>query len=144
MVKRLLVERILIGIETDLAALRRADDITWPVYQQDVRARRFVERTLHVLIEACIDIAQHIIADQRLREPESYRDTFAVLVEAGILPETDRYRFEQMAAFRNLLVHYYEKIDDQTVYGIFRNHLADFSFFADRIRAYLDSVGGGP
>ena len=120
MVNRILVERIMAGITADLASLRRADDITWEVYQRDVRARRFVERTLHVLIEASIDIARLIIADDRLREPDSYRDTFAALAEAGILPDTDRPGFEQMAAFRNLLVRYYEKIDDETVYGIFR------------------------
>lgn len=137
MVNRTLVERMLADIATNLAALRKAEDITWDVYRVDIRARRFVERTLHVLIEACIDIAQHIIADDRLREPESYRDTFAVLTEAGILTETDRPRFEQMAAFRNLLVHYYEKVDDETVFGIFHHHLDDFDLYLTRIRSYL-------
>ena len=85
------------------------------------------------LIEACIDIAQHLIADEKWREPTSYRDTFAVLAENGILHPEDLKRFEPMAAFRNLLVHYYERVDDEIVFGIFRNNLDDFACFADRI-----------
>jgi uncharacterized protein YutE (UPF0331/DUF86 family) len=65
-----------------------------------------VETTLHILIEACIDLAQHIIADEKLREPESYRGTFAILAENGILRHNDLENFENMASFRNLLVHY--------------------------------------
>ncbi len=38
-----------------------------------------VERTLYILVEAWIDLARHIIADVKLREPESHRDTFVIL-----------------------------------------------------------------
>ena len=85
MVNKVLLEKILSDIKSNIADLKRASDITWTIYRADKRARRFVERTLHILIEACIDIAQHIISDQHFREPSSYRDTFAVLTENKIL-----------------------------------------------------------
>jgi uncharacterized protein YutE (UPF0331/DUF86 family) len=137
MVNRVLLERILSDIKTNVKELRDANDINWDIYRTDVRARRFVERTLHITIEACIDAAQHIISDEEMREPISYRDTFVVLTENRILWPADLSRFENIASFRNLLVHYYEKVDDEIVYGVFKNNLSDFDLFVDRIVSFL-------
>ena len=142
MVDRVLIERILADIRANIAELRGASDINWDLYRTDVRTRRFVERTLHITIEGCIDAAQHIISDEKLREPTSYRDTFAVLAEHNILTPTDLPIFEKIAAFRNLLVHYYEKVDDSIVFGIFQNNLNDLDLFVDRILSFLDQYPG--
>ena len=140
MVNRLLLERILADIKSNVKELKNATDITWDVYRTDIRERRFVERTLHITIEGCIDAAQHIISDEKMREPTSYRDTFMVLTENKILKPDDLSRFENIASFRNLLVHYYEKVDDAIVYGIFKNNLSDFDLFVERIVSFLGKV----
>jgi uncharacterized protein YutE (UPF0331/DUF86 family) len=46
-----------------------------------------------------------------------------------------------MASFRNLLVHYYERVDDEIVYGIFKQNLSDFDLFVERIVKYLEQIG---
>ena len=140
MVNRLLLERILADIKSNVTELKNAKDITWDVYRTDIRERRFVERTLHITIEGCIDAAQHIISDEKMREPISYRDTFMVLTENKILKTDDLPRFENIASFRNLLVHYYEKVDDAIVYGVFKNNLSDFDLFVERIVSFLGKV----
>ncbi len=99
MVDRLLLEKILGNIRANVRDLEKAKDITWEVYQSDVRSRRFVERTLHIMIEACIDVAQHIISDEGFREPSTYRDAFVVLAEERIISADLLPRLEQMAAF---------------------------------------------
>ena len=141
MVDCILVEKILADIRSQVNDLRSADDITWEVYRADKRSRRFVKRTLQILIEACIDIAQHIISENHFREPTSYRDTFSVLAEEGVISRDYLPKFEQMAAFRNLIVHYYEPVDDAddaVVYGVFQKRLEDFELFADLIVRYLE------
>ncbi|MEW6327271.1 MAG: DUF86 domain-containing protein [Thermodesulfobacteriota bacterium] len=55
------------------------------------------------------------------------------LIEEGILPAEEGPVYEKMAAFRNLLVHHYEKIDDAAVFGIFKKHLNDFHRFIGHI-----------
>jgi len=140
MVDRILLERILSEITSEVNDLKNATDITWEIYKTDKRARRFVERTLHIIIEACIDVAQHIISDEKMREPSSYRDTFTVLAENDVLRAGDLERFEDMASFRNLLVHYYERVDDEVVYAIFKKDLSDFDFFVKRIVEYLQRI----
>jgi uncharacterized protein YutE (UPF0331/DUF86 family) len=74
-----------------------------------------------------------------MREPTSYRDTFAVLAENEILNPGDLAKFEDMASFRNLLVHYYEKVDDSIVFDIFTKNLDDFDLFVDRILRFIES-----
>jgi uncharacterized protein YutE (UPF0331/DUF86 family) len=95
MVDRILIEKILGDIRTNVRDLEKAKDITWEVYRSDVRTRRFVERTLHLMIEACIDVAQHIISDEGFREPSTYRDAFVVLAEEKIIPADQLPRLEQ-------------------------------------------------
>jgi len=50
----------------------------------------------------------------------------------------DRVLLERILSdFRNLIVHYYERIDDAIVYGVFKKNLSDFDLFIDRILEYL-------
>ena len=85
---------------------------------------------LVISIESCLDAANHIIASERFRAPGSRGDAFVVLVEEGILPPEKREAFEQMAGFRNLLVHGYAHVDDGKVYRVLQNSLDDFDVFA--------------
>jgi uncharacterized protein YutE (UPF0331/DUF86 family) len=62
--------------------------------------RRYVERTLHLAVEACLDIGSHLIAGLRLREPEDYKDIMVVLAEAGYLPQDKLEQYKKMAQFR--------------------------------------------
>ena len=140
MVDELVIQRIIGDIKANINELRRAGDIDWETYRSDIRLRRFVERTLQIIIEAMLDIAHHIISDEGLREPESYREAFRILAENGFLSRERLELYERMAGFRNLLVHYYEKIDDAIVYGIFRKRLGDFEAFIEDI---MHSCGMG-
>jgi uncharacterized protein YutE (UPF0331/DUF86 family) len=49
-----------------------------------------------------------------------------------------------MISFRNLLVHYYERIDDTIVFGVFKRHLVDFDHFIETITAFLQQQSASP
>lgn len=106
-------------------------------YVNDVRLRRAVERSLQVAVEACLDIARRIIAVEGFRYPENNQDTFRVLVEEKIVPSRLLDTLQEMARFRNLIVHDYAKIDDARVYGILKQRLGDFDAYARAIADYL-------
>lgn len=106
-------------------------------YVNDVRLRRAVERSLQVAVEACLDIARRIIAIEGFRYPENNQDTFRVLVEEKIVPARLLDTLQEMARFRNLIVHDYAKIDDARVYGILKQRLGDFDAYARAIANYL-------
>ena len=133
MVDKELLSRKLSQLREYLTALRNSEDITWKKYEKDLRMRAFVERYLQLCIEKVIDIGNHFVSFHRWREPEGYRDLFRVLHENGVIPEEHLAGLQNMASFRNMLVHRYEKTDDKVVFGIFRKRLGDFDLFVGLI-----------
>ena len=133
MVDKELLSRKLSQLREYLVALRNAEDITWKKYEEDLRARAFVERYLQLCIEKVIDIGNHFVSFHRWREPEGYRDLFQVLYENGVIPKENLTTFQNMAAFRNMLVHRYEKTDNEVIFGIFKKRLDDFDLFISLI-----------
>lgn len=138
MVNKEIIESLCTSINGYLRELKDAEDIDWNKFIKDNRSRRFVERLLQVTIEAMIDIGQHIISDEGLREPQSYRDVFHVLAENKVLPDNDLIEYEKIASFRNILVHHYEKVDDSIVYDIFRNRLDDIERYVAHILKWIE------
>jgi uncharacterized protein YutE (UPF0331/DUF86 family) len=43
---------------------------------RDVRETRFVLHTLQIAIQAALDVASHIVSDERMGEPETNRELF--------------------------------------------------------------------
>ena len=122
-----LVAKKLALVETCLRELRtlgRPDAIG-----HDVREERFVEHTLQIAIQAALDAASHIVADERLGEPGTYRELFALLERAGYVPRDLGAELEKMAGFRNILVHGYQDIELEIVKDIVANRLGDLERF---------------
>jgi uncharacterized protein YutE (UPF0331/DUF86 family) len=92
---------------------------------------------LQVSIETCINIANHIIATERFRAPQDYRDSFTVLNEAGILPPELTQTMRELAGLRNLLVHVYWDVDDEMIYEGIHAELQDFEAFVAHIMTVL-------
>lgn len=90
-----------------------------------------------VAIECCIDIANHIIASEKLRIPRNTADGFVVLIERGLCPTELEEPLKAMAKFRNRLVHLYWDVDDDLVSTYLRDGLSNFDRFATAISAAI-------
>jgi uncharacterized protein YutE (UPF0331/DUF86 family) len=84
------------------------------------------ERYLHLSIECLLDIGNHIIADRGYRKPETYGEIFQILAEKKVISKKLMNELEGMAAFRNVLVHDYLKLDLKKVYLIMGDKLKHF------------------
>ena len=142
MVDKALLSRKMSRLRGYLTEMRQADDISWEKYETDVRAKAFVERYLHLAVEEVIDIANHLISFHKWREPEGYRDVFIILNENKVIPQKDLTNFQNMASFRNMLVHRYEKIDDEMVFGFFKKRLDDFDLYMTQIKNWVKQQSG--
>ncbi|HEX6902428.1 MAG TPA: DUF86 domain-containing protein [Thermoanaerobaculia bacterium] len=130
-----LVAKKLAYIETCVKELRT---LAHPeALQDDIREQRFVAYTLQTAIQAALDVAAHIVADERLGEPRTNRELFENLVRHGWVPESLSIPLRQMAGFRNIVVHGYEAVDMAVVEGILRNRLDDLLAFVAAIRTKL-------
>lgn len=139
MVDKLLIGRKLSRMDTYLKQVREFSKISENEYKKNWKTQRIVERTLQILVEECIDIANHIIADEGMRLPAGYADTFQVLMENGIINKKLSATMEKMAKFRNVVIHQYEKIDPAIVVTILRRDLGDFEKYRKAIIKHLAS-----
>ena len=100
-------------------------------YRGDWKIQRIIERTLHLAIETCMDVADHIVADRRLPVPETGAATFEILGDANILPRDLAESLAKMVGFRNILVHDYARLDPAIVLRVLATDLKDVERFRD-------------
>lgn len=131
MVDRDLLLRKVADLERYVEQLAMYRDVGIEAYAANWQMQRIVERTLHLAIETCMDIAEHIVADRRLGIPETGAASFELLTEASVLPEDLGASLVKMVGFRNILVHDYARIDHARVLAIVRTDVADLQRLRD-------------
>ncbi|WP_308162512.1 DUF86 domain-containing protein [Bacillus sp. ISL-7] len=83
--------------------------------------------------EACIDLAMHIVAQQRLGLPQTSRDAFDMLESSSIIDKEIAKRLKAMVGFRNIAVHDYQTINVSILEQIVEKHLDDFTDFTKQV-----------
>ncbi|KAF0995886.1 type VII toxin-antitoxin system HepT family RNase toxin [Geobacillus sp. TFV-3] len=86
--------------------------------------------------EACIDLAMHIVAEQKFGLPQHSRDAFALLEEHGVISPAVSKKMKAMVGFRNIAVHDYQQLNLGILQAIVEHHLDDFKQFAEAILRY--------
>lgn len=133
MVDRELVLRRVAALDVYLAQLAEARQVEATDYASDWRAQRVVERTLQLVIEVCMDLADHVIADRALPVPGTAAEAFMVLAREKMLDGDLAKALARMVGFRNLLVHDYMRLDPRRVLELATTGVADVEQFRDRI-----------
>jgi uncharacterized protein YutE (UPF0331/DUF86 family) len=140
-------------VESKLRFLEQtlADLESWPLgdladFAGNSMLRRAVERALQLAVESMIDVAERILAAKRLSPADTAAQNLKSLQEIGILKDAGRYA--EMVRFRNFIVHRYEQIDPQIIYGLAKSKLGHFHHFIDEVRRacageLLEQKGGG-
>jgi uncharacterized protein YutE (UPF0331/DUF86 family) len=107
-------------------------------FDADPRLRLASERALQLSIQACIDVAGHLVAELDLPLPPNYRSLFPELTSVG-LDQGLAARLGDAAGLRNILVHDYLDLDENVVWSAL-GHLDDLRGFAAFVLAKLDQV----
>jgi uncharacterized protein YutE (UPF0331/DUF86 family) len=81
--------------------------------------------------ESSIDLANALVNDRKLGIPQSNRDSFRLLGEAGVIPEPLSARLQRMVGFRNVAVHRYRDIDLGVLVSIIEKDLDDLLRFTE-------------
>lgn len=127
-----LIAKKLAEIETyvrELRTLVRIDKI--PL---EVREERFAAHTLQLAIQNALDVASHIVSDERLGEPRTNQELFALLERNGWLTSDLARDLRNMAGFRNILVHGYQRLSLDILIDVLQNRLSDLTAFVQAIR----------
>ncbi len=133
--------KLLASYIDDLQGVRETSEAE---FARNVVLQRFVERTLHLAIEACLDIGFHVISSEGYREPRFAREVVDVLADNGWISQDTREQLQGMAGFRNLLVHDYATIEPRLVLEVLKTRLGDLRAFGAQIAARLDAAAAAP
>ena len=99
-----------------------------------------VDATLYRLmrgVEAAQAICTHLAARIPTRTPSSAPDCFVALSESGVIPIELANKLQQMARFRNLLVHRYWELDLAQVHSIIYHDIEDLADYVKSVENYL-------
>lgn len=106
-------------------------DVSFVTFKNDWALRCMAERSLQVMVEIVIDVAERIIAIENAGPAATSTEAIDKLEILGIIKSADSY--SSMIKFRNIIVHQYEEIDPEIVYNIAKNQLGSFRMFRDEI-----------
>lgn len=79
--------------------------------------------------EASIDLAMHIVSEQKLGVPKASREGFKLLQEAKIIDAKLAKTLMNMVGFRNIAVHDYQALELEILEAILEKHIDDFKDF---------------
>lgn len=114
------------SVHAKLALLRRLLDdldetgeVTRSRLEGDQLLRYAIERILTQLVDLAVAINGHLVAARLGAGPPDYRASFAMAVDAGVLPADLADRLAPSVGLRNVLTHEYVTVDlDIVVAGV--------------------------
>lgn len=124
-------------IATNLAILDARKAIPEQEFRKSVEIQYVVLHALQLAIQAALDLAAHIVADEGWDVPERSGDAFIGLHDHQIISEDLSTRLRSMAAFRKLIVHEYAHVDIPTVYKIWHSSTDDLRAFASAVTKHF-------
>ncbi|BCB97108.1 hypothetical protein JZK55_20300 [Dissulfurispira thermophila] len=131
-----MTEQIMIKIEKIMEYKKILDSMKEDCidkFLKDYVYRGAVLHYLYLIADSCISLAEMVIRNKGLRTPQSYHEAIDILGENKIIPPDFAYEFANIASFRNLLAHDYEKIDYLKICGEALDKLSDVSRYVDYI-----------
>lgn len=108
-------------------------------YESDFTVQLATQHAIQQAVQTCIDIGSHLITDLGLAVPNDYHGVFKELEAAGLNSDLAS-QLAAAAGMRNILVHGYLDVDDDTVWNALAD-VDDLRQFADFVEAILEGRG---
>lgn len=134
--QRVVTEKIAI-INRMLAEVRRLPTSDLDAFLEDHRTPAAAESYLRRALEALMDLGRHFLAKGFGVPVEEYANIAERLKEVGVLGSEESSLLRKMAGYRNRMVHFYDEITHEELYGIVTEHVDGFSRILGPITTWL-------
>jgi len=108
-----------------LAAMESLPLASEEEFSADVRMVAAGESFLRRSLEALLDLGRHILAKGFGKVVPDYAAVADELAAQGILPPESAAKLRLMARYRNRMVHFYDDVTPQELYGILARERGD-------------------
>lgn len=123
-----------------LADLDRHTGVTEGDLIADRDRRHVVERVLTQLVDLAVGLNGTLLRGLGRRPPSSYRESFEMVAEAGLITGALAARLRPSTGMRNLLTHEYGRIDLARVAAAVPHARADYGDYVRQVRDFLSTL----
>ncbi len=106
----------------------------------DILKLRTVERNFQLIVDTMLDINTHIISSENLKTPETLQETFLILGDGGVLPVDFVKKIAPVVGLRNIVVHEYEKVDNEKMMQDLKDGISQFGEYLISIDNFLQKA----
>ena len=110
---------------------------TFDNYRKQIVTKRAVERDIQLIVECATDINNMILKQLSKGPAKDYFNSFIDLADNQVIEMDFALKLAPSTGLRNILVHEYEKIDDQIVFKSITNVLTFYRQYLQVIAEYL-------
>lgn len=135
------VERRLAHQRDLLVEVRKLQPLTAARLASEPVVRAAVERMIQAVVDLALDINGHIASSVLDRSPGTGRESFDLMVTAGVLEAAHAERLKPAVGLRNILVHLYADIDVDIVADSIDEFATAFSDYVRSVARWLLANG---
>lgn len=125
------------------AELAKYRTVTVVELESNLSLRWTVERGLLAGLTLMFQVADHILAENLGRKPETYERLLRELCMAGVISQSLYASLRGVGGFRNVLVHEYVRIDLRHVLEALQKAPEQFAAFAREVAVWLEQQTEG-
>lgn len=112
--------------------------LPFPEFKKEFTNVRTAERNFQLIIELASDINTHLAVENGKETPDTYRESFQLITELGILKEENLKDFIKSSNLRNILIHEYDFDEDNLIfYTSAKGFIPLYEGYIESIKTYL-------
>lgn len=101
---------------------------------------RAAERLQELIIHASLDLGRHLLKEACQLSPKDNADVFGQMSRVGFISVKLSIRLKESAKFRNVLAHFYDKVEPIRVVAYISDTLRDYPLYVVEIQRYLSEL----
>ncbi|QPC47382.1 type VII toxin-antitoxin system HepT family RNase toxin [Mangrovibacillus cuniculi] len=136
-VDRELMEKRVSFLENECDFLHTINSFT-----ENKLVERAVERSIHTIIEAILDIGNAMIDGFIMRDPGSYEDIIDIMLDERVITKDMELPLKTIIGLRKNVVNDYWNVDIEAIEHVVLTSLASGKQFATSVRTYLENELG--
>ncbi len=130
-------------IEERLVFIEEMSRLLEEVYEENNKYALYAgERACHMLIESMMDVGNQMIDGFIMRDPGSFEDIAAILVDEKVIPAEEGGEIEALLPWRKELLQNYTSYSYEAMLEGFRANSRAYKKFPERVRHYLTNELG--
>jgi uncharacterized protein YutE (UPF0331/DUF86 family) len=110
---------------------------------EDPDALDLVAFNLMLAVQACVDLASHLISDEDWPPAGTYAEAFQRLYEHGVLSRETAASLGSATGLRNVVAHGYAGVDPELIHRAAMHGLSDLERFAGEVGSWTAASAGG-